>query len=389
MTVGVWLGNSDPRGSGGSTFTETVSEELLSHPTDHRLVAVLQGASATRATDLLLPTPRKKRPVDSLLLRARKLFGYGSRKPTARTDNILRRSVDLLYSPRPVFLTEEVPAILTVWDLAHRLYPFFPEVSTTGWTWDERESFYQKATRKAAFVIAGTAVGGDQVCRFYNVDRSRIRVIPFPARRLPTTTKLESVVPAGWPFAQSFLFYPAQFWPHKNHVGLLEALAALKALGEDIGLILTGGDKGNRHHVSRLVEEWGLADRVLFAGYVSTESLAALYGAALAVVFPSFFGPDNLPPLEAMACGCPVAVADIEGAREYLSDAALYFDPMKPDDIAQAVISVVRDSNVRAKLVESGKRIAETRTPKAYVESLIGVFDEFASVRRLWASPIG
>jgi glycosyltransferase involved in cell wall biosynthesis len=288
----------------------------------------------------------------------------------------LRKSFDILYYPAPNSLINSTPSIITVWDLAHRLFPFFPEVSYTGWRWRDRECLYQDALKRAAYVIVGTEAGKDQVRRFYGVDTSRT---------LPPPGDLSSILPLEWPFSESFIFYPAQFWPHKNHAYLLQALSILRARGREIGLVLSGSDKGNREYVESLVTRLKLQHQVFFAGFVSDEGMSTLYREAAALVFPSLFGPDNLPPLEAMASGCPAVVADVEGAREQLSDAALYFDPLRPDTIADAISIVIEDSETKHKLIERGSNLVRRRAPDAYVRSLNLIIDEFRLFKRMWS----
>src|SRR6202795_4272080 len=109
----------------------------------------------------------------------------------------------------------------------------------------------------------------------------------------------------------------------------------MKSLHDKYGyepqLVFTGSDKplfnyakqGNQSFVQERAHDLSLPDQVIFAGFVSREDLIGLYQQALALVYPSFFGPENLPPLEAFALGCPVIVARISGSREQFADAAV------------------------------------------------------------------
>src|SRR5205823_8869925 len=102
-------------------------------------------------------------------------------------------------------------------------------------------------------------------------------------------------------------------------------------------------------------------------GFVPRAELDKLYNAAVALIFPSFFGPDNLPPLEAFARNCPVAAARVAGADEQLENAALFFNPSDPADIARAILTLYQDHELRAELVRRGKRLVSTRSTEAYV----------------------
>ena len=182
-----------------------------------------------------------------------------------------------------------------------------------------------------------------------------------------------------------FLLYPAQFWPHKNHVNLLKALDLLrKRDGITLDLVFTGSDKGNQHYVRDKVREWGLSEQVFDLGFVSREELNALYGSALALIFPSFFGPDNIPPLEAFALGCPVLASRVAGAEEQLGNAALLFDPTDPTDIAEKVLAVKSDPALRKQLTKEGGKIAQLRSPKRYIAQIDEILNGFASIRQCW-----
>lgn len=127
---------------------------------------------------------------------------------------------------------------------------------------------------------------------------------------------------------ENFLFYPARAWPHKNHARLFEAFAILRASRPKLRLVLTGGD------LAKLGE---LPPGVEWAGHVSVDELADLYRRAAAVVFPSLYEGFGLPPLEAMASGCPVASSDAGALPEICGDAAVLFDPTDAVAIAHAV----------------------------------------------------
>jgi glycosyltransferase involved in cell wall biosynthesis len=128
----------------------------------------------------------------------------------------------------------------------------------------------------------------------------------------------------------------------------------------------------------------GLQDQVHFLGFVPAEDLRALYSNALALTFASFFGPDNLPPLEAFALGCPVAASRVSGAQEQLGDAALLFDPADPDDIASTIFTIWQDKQLRARMVHKGAEVARMRTPQAYVARVCDILDNFAVIRHCW-----
>ena len=183
-----------------------------------------------------------------------------------------------------------------------------------------------------------------------------------------------------------FLLYPAQFWPHKNHVNLLRALDLLRSdHGLRPSLVLTGSDQGNREHVRKLISELHLSEQVFDLGFIPRDDLTCLYASATALVYPSFFGPDNLPPLEAFVLRCPAVAADVPGAREQLGEAPLYFNPADPQEIAAKIAEVLDNKDTRRRSIEEGAKIARQRTPEAYVSAIYSLLDEFEPIRRCWS----
>ena len=274
----------------------------------------------------------------------------------------------------------DVPYIMPVWDLQHRLQPYFPEVSARG-EYERRERHFRRQLSGAARVITGTETGKGEIQLFYGIPAERIRVIPFPARTI--RAEASSAGDAGQPF----IFYPAQFWPHKNHLALLRALRLLRERdGLSVRLSFLGSDKGNMGHVRAKTAEFGLSEQVQFLGFVPDVELHRMYQSARALVFPSFFGPDNLPPLEAFSLGCPVIAADVSGAREQLGDAALLVPPADEVQWAAAIKRVWQDDELRQTMIGRGKARVESLTPDRYVAAVFEIIDELSRIRECWGS---
>jgi len=234
--------------------------------------------------------------------------------------------------------------------------------------------------------LTGTNAGKGEIVHYYGVNPENVIVVPFPAPAFPSEDDRHGIldIREKYEIRGDFLIYPAQFWPHKNHVNILIALALLKHRGTVIEMVFTGSDKGNAGHVFRKINELGLHDQVHVLGFVPREDLRVLYSKALALTFASFFGPDNIPPLEAFALGCPVIASRVSGAEEQLGDAALLFDPADPEDLVSAILTISQDQQLRARMVQKGAEIAKTRTPQAYVEQVCKILDKFAPIRRCW-----
>ncbi|MDH3976582.1 MAG: glycosyltransferase family 4 protein [Deltaproteobacteria bacterium] len=301
-------------------------------------------------------------------------------------DSLLTNGIDITWSLSPGCLSMEIPYITTVFDLQHRLQPYFPEVSKNG-EWNSREKNYSVILRRASIIIVGTETGRKEIGNFYNIPLDRIKILPFPApvSFLNVKSNDDKKVLQKYHIDKNYLFYPAQFWAHKNHANLLLAVKYLKDHFDlNFNIVFVGSDMGNISYVKKLINDLNLSEQVHLLGFVPQEDLRPLYRNAFALTFVSFFGPDNLPPLEAFSLACPVIASKISGSDEQLGDAALLVDPGSPEQIANAIISLYRDEGLRETLVQRGLKRSAKWTCDDYIKSVFSILDEFEPIRRCW-----
>jgi len=293
-------------------------------------------------------------------------------------------NVRLFWNMNQHELRTPLPFIRTIWDVNHRIHSMYPEYSYTRYTFDGLDANLTQSLARASYVIVGTEEGKRQLVRMFGVHEAKVRVIPFPTPVLSIGDKCSQSVSEAIGRTQ-YLFYPARFWPHKNHVIILAAMKILHDIwGIKLHCIFSGGDEGNLGYVMRYAEKLGIADMVKYVGIVSEEDLSWLYRNALALVYASAVGPDNLPPLEAMSLNCPVIAAEVPGAREQYEDAALYFHPMREHELAKRIKELLESKMLREQLVSNGRVRAESWTTEDYAKRMISIFDEFALVARSW-----
>jgi glycosyltransferase involved in cell wall biosynthesis len=249
-----------------------------------------------------------------------------------------------------------VNALGTIHDLMHRYEARFPEVSSWG-KYVRRELHYRKLCKWTRALLVDSQVGKQQVIDSYNTPVECIFVLPFVApdyvyAQRPPSTEFDT----KYKLPKKFIFYPAQFWEHKNHARLIQALASLTNDIPDLALVLVGSRKNNYDAIRHLVDKLEIADRVRFLDYVPNDDIASLYHRARAMVMPTFFGPTNIPPLEAFATGCPTAVSNIYAMAEQAGGAALLFNPESVVEIAQAIRKLWLDDALCSALADKGKR---------------------------------
>jgi glycosyltransferase involved in cell wall biosynthesis len=401
VRVGVVVVSQPPEVGGGFVFSWEILRALceLAGESSHDYI-LLADPDSLASVRSLISTPRVTAhalPAAGLVMRAKEaLWRHSSiARVWLPAPGWVQRHADALaldflwfLSPACHFL--QTPYAAIVWDLQHRTLPWFSEVSADG-QWETREAMNRLFLPRASVVIAGTEAGAAEITGIYGVPRGRILLLPHPTPRyaLDFAIGADVALPPG--LRDPLIIYPAQFWAHKNHAVLLKAMVLLRErYGIRASLALTGSDKGNRAHCELLARELGIADAVHFLGFVPERQLIGLYRRAAALAYVSYGGPENLPPLEAFALGCPVVAADVPGAREQLGDAALLVDPVSADAVAVALARIIGDQDLASNLRARGRKRAEERTAAVFVRGMFAWLDRFAVVRAAWpgSSPV-
>jgi glycosyltransferase involved in cell wall biosynthesis len=202
--------------------------------------------------------------------------------------------------------------------------------------------------------------------RDFGITPDMIKVLPvIPASDLPTdlSSDDQQQILIQHNIPKNYFFYPAQFWQHKNHQRVIEAFARVRnETKSDIKFVLTGGYPGNDYYKAEVykrlldtIKRLQIGDHILYLGYVSPAVLSCLYSHAIALVMPTFFGPTNIPILEAWQFECPVITSNIRGVKEQAGDAAILVDPKSIDSISEAMERLWNDTKHSTDLVKLGK----------------------------------
>ena len=398
MKVGVFLEEIPPEEGGGYTMQGDLLQWLvrLADQSRHQFSVfarepetLKQLLSGSPIATIRFPGSFTERVFSTA---RRNVAAYTKLKKTStRFDEVARAAdLDFIWFVGAEALNVDIPYMAVVWDLQHRLQPWFPEVSANG-QWEHRDRFYSEFLRRAAYVIAGTEAGREEIHSFYQVPKRTIKILKHPtptfalnaAASQTKHSNQSKLIDLG--LTEGYLLYPAQLWPHKNHANLFYALRVLKEKHNLKPLLaLVGSDKGNADYLKQLARELDLASQVKFLGFVSQDELVDLYRNALTLTYVSYFGPENLPPLEAFALGCPVIAANVNGAAEQLGNAALFINPNSPEEIADAIQTMHTDKHLREELIMRGQTRAQSWTGENFVRGVFSILDDFETIRRSW-----
>lgn len=221
-----------------------------------------------------------------------------------------------------------------------------------------RRHFYEGAARRADAVITISEFARGRMIELLGIPGDRIHVAHLGV-------DADSFAPY-FGEREEFVFYPARGWKHKNHARLIEAMRAVRVERPDMRLVLTGGGLDALGEVPDWVDVRGL---------VPSSELRELYRRAAVLAFPSLYEGFGLPPLEAMASGCPVAATDAGSVPEVCGDAAVLFDPENSDAIAAGILDALARAD---ELAKKGHEHVRAFTWERCRDVHVGVYREVA-----------
>lgn len=366
MRIGIYLG-FPPEGGGAHQYAFSLLMALASLPFGHKVVAVYSHASwqeKLKAFDDTLDTIYISEGLTGSLVKTLLRFGLPlpvwhrfSIKFHPFTKKLIGQSCDLWIFPAQDVWTYALPkpSLGVIHDLMHRYEAQFSEVSAFG-LFNRRERHYRRICKYARGILVDSNIGKKHVLESYGVIEGKLFVLPFvaPSYMLQTTEPADFAERYRLP--EKFFFYPAQFWSHKNHIRLIEAFSSIQSSDPDIQLLLAGSKKNAYGSVLRKIRELQLENKVKLLGYIPDADIPWVYRRARALVMPTFFGPTNIPPLEAMLTGCPIAISNTYGMPEQVGEAALLFDPSSTKQIAEAMHRLATDDGLCEKLKNAGLR---------------------------------
>ena len=299
--------------------------------------------------------------------------------------------IDLVYFISPSNLAYDLRSlnyIYTIWDLCHLDNPEFPEIRLSN-QFEIREVLYKKVLKKATAIITDCKENKRIIIKNYLINKKKITCIPFEA-----SSNLNFNVDLSFDnkFLKdifnkkiSYLFYPAQYWAHKNHMYLLEALKIIQKKHKyNIGVIFTGSEKGNLKYLKKFVEKEGLKSNVIFLGYVNNDDLSRIYKKSLALVMPSYFGPSNLPPLEAFQFGLPVIYPNMKSFVKYLDNSGLFIDLNDPNSLVIKIIKLLENNKLRQELITKGYKYLSLYNDNNVSVKLDNIFKSYLVKRNCW-----
>ena len=261
--------------------------------------------------------------------------------------------IDLFYFLGPSNLVnliknnEKSNFMINIWDINHKINTYFPEYKSAE-TYNFKERILKKTVNNAYKIIVNSQKALEDMKIYYNCDENKISIMPFRTP-LPEVYENKSKEYFDKIFKKldiekknKIFFYPAQFWPHKNHVYLLDALKNLLEYSKNFNLILTGGNKGNLDLINKKIVQNKLDQNVKILNFLNIDEIISIYTNCDALVMPTFVARTTLPLLEALYFQIPIFYSKNILDPEY-AKFVKEFDLNRPSELTEVLNDFIQN----------------------------------------------
>jgi glycosyltransferase involved in cell wall biosynthesis len=292
-------------------------------------------------------------------------------------------SYDLFFCPLLVLdpLHVPIPSAITIPDLQHEYFPEFFDTSTLEW----RRRTFQPSVLYADTVFTISEHSKSTIVDRLRVDPAKIVVVGLdvdPEFRSPPTPEAQQAF-RELAIPEPYIYFPANFWRHKNHSTLLRALKVLIKNGyRDLTLVLTGAPTTGMDRVQAEAARLRLTQNVKFLGYQPRAVIAEIYRHSLCLAFVSLFEGFGIPILEAFHVGTPVVAAQGTSCPEVAGDAAILVNEHDAADVAAGIRKVIDGRDLRRDLIAKGTRRASEYSWSEAVALTLRTFETIISRHR-------
>lgn len=300
---------------------------------------------------------------------------------------LINKGCDLVYFVTPGSMSaslQRLNFISTLWDLTHRTSLEFPEVREFG-IFQNRENHFKNNLASAYLILTDSDKLAELASFFYGIEKRRFLAMPFsPSLSISKHDGLtKQQVLDEYGLKEGYFFYPAQFWPHKNHIRILEAMVLLKSKYIFPQVVFSGKDYGGKERLVRYIHKNELTNQVHFLDFVPPQSMKGLYEGSSAVVMPTYFGPTNLPPLEAWALNKLLIYSD--GIGDQVGNGAILVKPNNADELAGAMSRVMQKDNLQEVIDAGSKNLLKLASEISHAEKKLFIYlKEFQGLISCW-----
>jgi glycosyltransferase involved in cell wall biosynthesis len=255
-------------------------------------------------------------------------------------------------------LTTRVPQCLVVHDLSFLHHPSFIKKSHL--------LFYKRYTakflNKAESIATVSEFSRQDIISHYKISADKINIVYNAAKEIfhPLNHEEKQITKERYTDGKEYFVYAGAIHPRKNLINLLKAFSGFKKRQQtNMKLVLAGRPAWKYESFTKSLKTYKYRNDVVMTGYIDENELVKIIGSAYALVYPSFFEGFGVPVLEAMHCNIPVITSAGSSMEEIAKDAALFTDSNSHNDIADKMMRIYKDENLRNELIQKGKNIIQ------------------------------
>ena len=252
------------------------------------------------------------------------------------------------------------PFVFTLHDLQEKYYPEFFSKSNLFQRWLVKRCLAKSSNH---IICESTCVKND-IINFLQTKKNKITVLPAPPTKKFIDFKFDRAkfldIENKYNLPKNYIFYPAQFWKHKNHIKLVEAFNIVSKRENSLFLVLTGVKENNYSEVMKKIKELKLEKKIIHLGYIDYADLAYIYKMSKMLIMPTLFESISIPVYEAFSLKVPVCCSNVVALPEQIGDAGVLFNPNDENELADKILTLLKDDALKEVLVLNGyKKIAD------------------------------
>lgn len=403
MKIGYWLGNIGIKSGGSGPYAWRILEVLLENSQAHKIDIIILCSANAEANCLKLIDKYQARAkiflippwiilLSRVLLRTKlTLLGKFLSQMPIKLNVIIgviqnfkpwlpwfrSLELDLLHVPvqTPPYYDLPYPFVVTMHDVQELHYPNFFTPQVRIW----RAKYYRKALEASRAIVVSFNHIKQDLIKFFGISDDKVHICPPPYQKIclsHPSCEEELIYQKKYDHLNTFLLYPAQTWEHKNHLSLIKAIELIKNRYCRIINIICTGRKYPIFFptIEDYLKKSEVANQVDFLGMIPESELSWLYKNCSLVVIPTLYEAGSFPLLEAMSLGSPVICSNVTSLPETIDDARFVFDPLNIEQMADLILKLLDDDELRTANVKQGKLQTEK----------LGMVESFPSILQMW-----
>lgn len=282
-------------------------------------------------------------------------------------------------------LCDEFNFVSSIYDVNFKLDNYFPEYDSSS-LFESKNLIVKKSVDRAFKILVDTKRSKKELTEYYNCPSKKIIIQPFTPL-LPDIDRnvdTQKIMLKLGIQKKKFLFYPAQFWAHKNHKYIIDAIKILNKEENDIHVVFCGSDKGNLNYIKAEINNEGLQDKFLIFNFITDEEVISLYKNCIGLIMPTYVARSTLPLYEAFFFKTPVFYSkDVLDSE--LENLVISMDLNDPQDLSNKINNLlVNKIDVSEKVEKAFNYYKQNCSESLFLSNYKKIIDEYNYLSKRW-----